>query len=323
MIATTRGALMRGTTTENALGDEVQDDSIPEPTYSEWAEADRNYILDPSMQNQASAYWGQFGAVASTLSRTTVATPSGDGGCRQTFATITGSWSIALYGSRNTAGMPIGVLGEKWVVGIRARASKAGTLNIGLCYGSGSAVTATAAVALTTDETDYFVELIVGAAAVGQILSIRLGLLQAGNPGWIVGDWVEYSRPVLARSTPAPRFYTGDDGDGAIERFSWAVNPYTSNSIRETREVIDGGGREGFPLSLILKNERTFDQASGEWRTVEYYAGRVPSYVDVDEGDRVKDLRDGAIYTVDEFTRIARGLSGRSSVTLKMRRTAP
>ena len=78
-----------------------------------------------------------------------------------------------------------------------------------------------------------------------------------------------------------------------------------------------------FPLSLILASERTFDQSTGEWRTIEYYAGRVPGNIDVDEGDRIKDLRDGAIYAVDEFTRTPRGLSGYSSVTLKLRRTAP
>lgn len=82
-------------------------------------------------------------------------------------------------------------------------------------------------------------------------------------------------------------------------------------------------GFEDFPLSLIEKDGHEFDQASNTWRTVRKISGRVPATVPVDEGDRIKDLRDGAIYALDEFRRTARGISGRSSVTLKLRRTTP
>ena len=81
-------------------------------------------------------------------------------------------------------------------------------------------------------------------------------------------------------------------------------------------------GFADFPLSLIEKDERTFDQASNQWRSISRLVGRVPSNVPVDEGDRIKDLRDDAIYIVDGFRRTPRGLSGRASVTMNLRRTA-
>lgn len=110
----------------------------------------------------------------------------------------------------------------------------------------------------------------------------------------------------------------------ATTRAVLLVDTYAEDELGDevTTAAPDVPGTD-FPASIILAKEETFDQSSNEWRTVEYFAGRVPDYVDVDEGSRIKDLRDGAIYTVDEFTRTARGLSGRSSVTLKLRRTAP
>lgn len=80
-------------------------------------------------------------------------------------------------------------------------------------------------------------------------------------------------------------------------------------------------GFEDFPFSLIEKDGTEFDQASSTWRSVRKLVGRVPANVPIDEGDRIKDLRDGKIYAVDNFRRQARGLSGRSSVTIRLRRT--
>lgn len=78
-----------------------------------------------------------------------------------------------------------------------------------------------------------------------------------------------------------------------------------------------------FPLSLIERGQNVYDQSSGEWRTVRELIGRCPADVPVNEGDRIKDLRDGKLYIVDEFESTPRGLSGRSSVTMKLRRTSP
>ena len=82
-------------------------------------------------------------------------------------------------------------------------------------------------------------------------------------------------------------------------------------------------GFEDFPVSIIETDANVFDQASSTWRTVTKLTGRVSTRIPIDDGDRIKDLRDGAIYTVDDFTSTPRGISGRSSVSMKLRRTAP
>lgn len=83
-------------------------------------------------------------------------------------------------------------------------------------------------------------------------------------------------------------------------------------------------GFEDFPISIIEHDVDEFDRASGEWRTVRKLIGRPTSGVlPVDDGDRIQDLRDGAYYAVDGFTRTPRGLSGRASVTMQLRRTTP
>ena len=82
-------------------------------------------------------------------------------------------------------------------------------------------------------------------------------------------------------------------------------------------------GFADFPASIIEKSRREFDEAWNEWRTVRYFAGRVSARVPVKAGDQIRDNRDSAIYAVTEVERMARGLSGRSSVTLTMKRTAP
>ena len=80
-------------------------------------------------------------------------------------------------------------------------------------------------------------------------------------------------------------------------------------------------GFEDFPVSIIEKDGHDFDPASNAWRSVQKLIGRAAADVPVDEGDRIKDLRDGKIYALDNFRRTARGLSGRSSVTIRLRRT--
>ena len=82
-------------------------------------------------------------------------------------------------------------------------------------------------------------------------------------------------------------------------------------------------GFEDFPVSIIEKDATEFDQASATWRSVQKLIGRAAADVPVDEGDRIKDLWDGRIYAVDNVRRTPRGHSGRSSVTMKLRRTNP
>lgn len=88
-------------------------------------------------------------------------------------------------------------------------------------------------------------------------------------------------------------------------------------------ELVRGRDLGDFPASIIERSRREFDEASNAWRTVRYYAGRVPSYVPVKAGDRIRDNRDGRIFVVEEGEGMARGISGRASVTLTMKRTSP
>lgn len=92
-------------------------------------------------------------------------------------------------------------------------------------------------------------------------------------------------------------------------------------------DEVDGGeiveGFADFPISIIETSRNEFDEASNTWRTVRYYSGRCSIRVPVRAGDRIRDNRDASFYLVTEAERMARGLSGRSSVTLTMKRTAP
>lgn len=82
-------------------------------------------------------------------------------------------------------------------------------------------------------------------------------------------------------------------------------------------------GYDDFPLSIIETDDSEFDQASEAWRSVTKLVGRIPFNVPVDEGDLIRDNRTGDLYIVDEFRSTARSISGRASVTLALRRTAP
>ena len=95
------------------------------------------------------------------------------------------------------------------------------------------------------------------------------------------------------------------------------------DEVEDNSDAAIVGRTEGYPFSLIRTDSNVFDPSTNEWRTVEKLVGRFNPDFTIDDGDRVKDLRDGSIYTIDDFEIIPRGLSGRSSVTLKLRRTAP
>jgi hypothetical protein len=80
---------------------------------------------------------------------------------------------------------------------------------------------------------------------------------------------------------------------------------------------------DDFPVSIIERSRQEFDEASNAWRSVRFFVGRIPPHVPAKAGDRIRDNRSGAFFIVDEVESMARGLSGRASVTLKMKRTAP
>ena len=92
-------------------------------------------------------------------------------------------------------------------------------------------------------------------------------------------------------------------------------------------DEIDGGtivaGADNFPVSIIESEAREYDPASNTWRTVRKLTGRTSARIQPVPGDRLKDLRDGVVYAIGEITRTPRGLSGRSSVTMGLKRTGP
>jgi hypothetical protein len=88
-------------------------------------------------------------------------------------------------------------------------------------------------------------------------------------------------------------------------------------------EVVDNGaasrveGWTDFPASIIERDRDEFDQSSSAWRTIREKIIRLPSNIPIRAGDRILDLRDGTVYPTNDFRRTPRGLSGRSSVTLR------
>lgn len=75
-----------------------------------------------------------------------------------------------------------------------------------------------------------------------------------------------------------------------------------------------------FPISIIERSARVQDPASGIWRTIIYKVGRPtnPS-LDIRNGDRLKDLRTGTIYTIDDITVTPRTISGGRTLVLALR----
>lgn len=84
--------------------------------------------------------------------------------------------------------------------------------------------------------------------------------------------------------------------------------------------VVRGFG--SVPVSLIERSRNVQDPSTGTWRTVAYLVARVPANLPVQDGDRLRDLRTGVIYTFDDSTAIPRGIGGLSSRTLEVRQTS-
>lgn len=82
-------------------------------------------------------------------------------------------------------------------------------------------------------------------------------------------------------------------------------------------------GFDDFPIAITDTSGNEYDEASNTWRYVRKFTGRVSSRIPVKAGDQIRDRRDGAIYAVGEVNPTPRGISGRSSVTMSLKRTAP
>lgn len=98
--------------------------------------------------------------------------------------------------------------------------------------------------------------------------------------------------------------------------------PTTDTLGDETYENdTDVAGYEDLPASIIEASRTVQDPATGTVRTVRQYTGRLPGNIELREGDRIRDNRTGRIYSIVEDEHTPRGISGRSSLTLTLRRT--
>jgi hypothetical protein len=86
----------------------------------------------------------------------------------------------------------------------------------------------------------------------------------------------------------------------------------------ETDEAVPGF--DDFPAAITERGRSEQDVNTGTWRTVRELVARVPADLPVLPGDRLKDLRDGHIYAIGDIERTPRGISGRSSATLTLKR---
>ncbi len=312
MLATTRGALLRGSTTDD-LGDEVDTNGAPLVQYTDWAEQRRNLWANP----RAAADGASFGP--DHLGATSFVTDfPGDveTAVRWTRTDLAAARARPI---RLGAAMPSGGV----TIGVRMliRASDPCTLspsarpNTGTT--TGQATFGTVAVPAGLSELTFSGPTYAGAGA-----GTSAGLLLVAPSGSVpVGGWFDVTAiDVELGGVPADYL----DGWGATDdttRRRWAAAPNNSQSVLETRELV--GDWSDFPLSLIEKTTREQDPATNLWRTVRYFAARVPSNLPVDDGDRIRDNRDGAVYAIDSFRREPRSLAGRASTTLKLRRTTP
>lgn len=315
MIATTRGILIAGGVTQDALGDEI----VPDGGYTEQL---RNRILEPYMASTSNTHWA---LALSAMTALRELLPLEDGRFEQRVTKLTdgGAAAFNLYASRNQAGMPIATPGDVWTFGCTARASKAGlVLASSLSFGSGSSAATGNGTGVLSTEDQQFSWTMPIVSGTGSILSARFGSSDAANvaPTFDNGDSITVSRPFLyAGAIGAPVYTDGGLAEGPGQRYRWEGTPDRSASIFETTAAVGGD----FPISIVERSRREFDEASNAWRTVRYFAGRCPVTVPVKAGDRIQDLRDSRIFIVEEVERMARGLSGRSSVTLTMKRTSP
>lgn len=80
-------------------------------------------------------------------------------------------------------------------------------------------------------------------------------------------------------------------------------------------------GLDDFPAAITERAVDIFDPADASWRSVRKLVGRIPYWVGLEEGDRLRDNVTGEIFIIDEDERQRRSISGRASVTLALRRT--
>lgn len=80
-------------------------------------------------------------------------------------------------------------------------------------------------------------------------------------------------------------------------------------------------GYDDLIASIVERRTSVYDPASGTRRTVRFYSCRLPYFVVLAEGDRIKDNNTGEIFAITEKVTVPRSLAGQSSLTLKLTKT--
>lgn len=334
MLATTRGDLYRGTPTEDIYGDEIEDnlgeighfEHVP-TTYTPWAETRRNLHTQPRVPTISNGRWFVGGSVPGGRS---ISGEGFDGFPTAYRVTLTGSSPGVNVGigtsMRDVAAVVDAFLSvhffssvpllvrpavERWSApsgGSRGPNATAGDVMLA------PGVTRLIIPVIFDPGFPYYTLVVYGATSdpipAGAILAASGGMMDP-----IGGD-----------------YFDGSTLDAEFLRTYWAGTPGVSESVLETRAVdvpahdvwvIDKPSAVvalDFALSIEEKTTREQDEASGTWRTVRYFAARIPSNIDIQYGDRIRDRRTGLFYSIDSIRSVPRSLAGRASTTLKLRR---
>lgn len=89
----------------------------------------------------------------------------------------------------------------------------------------------------------------------------------------------------------------------------------------DTLEPVPGVASD-FAVSLIENRSSVQDPETGTWRSVTYMQAQIKRRLDIQDGDRLKDLRTGIVYAIGDKSTVPRSLGGFSSTTLELRQTS-
>jgi hypothetical protein len=307
VLANTRLAVYRGVT-ENALGDEVDDNSSP-IEYTDWAEQRRNLALDPQATGVVGAfetggqgvgnivgppeYVGDFPSEAGTAARVT--------------RTATGALRLSCRA-------PL-MRNAQHTIGVRVRLSDPLNITVSLrpLTTSGGNAANIAGLSLPAGVSDVLVSGVTSDVEYNPLLG---GVVLATSSGPL-GATLDASLYDIEAAPGLGAYFDGSTSSANLERHRWLGGDEVGPSVLETRAVLLDYG--SLPASVIERTKRVQDPASGVWRSIPYLKARMvnPS-LDIRRGDRVRDLRTGKLMTVDSITRTSRSLAGAASLTLDL-----
>lgn len=210
-------------------------------------EVRRNHFPDPHMLLNTSVGWNSAVSSGVVVTNNAVTTSEGNPGRRITITDVgtTGIW--ALYGGRNSvaAGMPSGVTGERWLIGMRASASAPTIVSFGLGYGTGSTWWSPVALNVGTSPTTHWVEFTVPSAANNAPLNLRVAQTSESIQTLGVSGWVELSQPVFTKPWANPVYFDGSSASPDTDLTPAWVGPVAASS-----SVLNGSRAATWPVSM-------------------------------------------------------------------------